>query len=141
MKTSDDFAEILGQIIDSEAAFAPRSTSLNTLKISYSAGWESALDPFGLSEIIGKTAVFPKAKKKYVSTFVRPPHAFNAEQKQAFEELRQWAPELKTNFSKAELRSQYRKSLLKTHPDHGGSSENFWSVKKSYELLKSLVTN
>ncbi len=141
MKTSDDFASILEQIIDSGPAFSAPSKGSNSVKTSYSAGWESALDPFGLSELIGKTSVFPKAKKKYVSTFVRPAHAFNAEQKQAFEQLQSWATDLKSNFSKAELRSQYRKAVLKTHPDQGGSSENFWAAKKSYELLKSLVTN
>ena len=141
MKTSDDFAEILGQIIDSDPTFQSSATGKNSLKATYSAGWESALDPFGLSEIIGKTAVFTKAKKKYISTYVRAAHVFNTEQKQALEQLQTWVPDLKNNFSKAELRSQYRKALLKTHPDQGGSSENFWAAKKSYELLKSLVTN
>ena len=139
MKTTERFAEILDQMMESNHESVEENFHSSDSKNRFSAGWETSLDPFGLSEIIGKTSVFKRPVPKYVSTFVRPAHLFNVEQKQAFEELSKWAPDLKNNFNWKELRSHYRKALLKTHPDQGGSSENFWAAKKSYDLLKLLV--
>lgn len=139
MKSSNDFAGILSQLLDSGMKPLSIERSYPRGGFTYNAGWESSLEPFALAELLGKTSIFKTSAKKYKPSFVRPSHDFNAEQKQAFAALIRWAPALKDNFTKTELRSGYRQALLKTHPDQGGLNENFWAVKKSYEILRSFV--
>jgi hypothetical protein len=43
---------------------------------------------------------------------------------------------LSTSFSDAELKSAYKKSALKNHPDRGGSEEMMKKVNDAYETLK-----
>ena len=132
MKTERNFYEILEEISDS-ALQTPLSPST-------SAGWESALDPWGLSQIIGTIPVYKTGYKKYKSVpQPRKPHSMNIQQILAFENLSLWAPTLTNVFNSNELKSCYRTALLKTHPDQGGNAESFLSVKKSYEILRSLV--
>ncbi len=141
MKSALNFAEILSQISDSDDSDLSSFSNFKKSETDFSSGWESSLEPFGLSDLLAKTAVYKKSTARYKNTFVRPSHPLNAEQKQAFETLSQWAPQLKNNFTAVELRSSYRAALLKTHPDHGGTSEIFWAAKKSYEMLRSFVTS
>ncbi len=132
MKTERNFFEILEEISDS-ALQIPISPSA-------SAGWESALDPWGLSQIIGTIPVYKTGYKKYKSVpLPRKPHLMTPEQQLAFENLSLWAPVLTNDFNRIELKSCYRAALLKTHPDQGGNAESFLAVKKSYEILKSFV--
>lgn len=139
MKTERNFFEILEEISD---------TSAKNLCSEYiSAGWESALEPLSLSQIIGTIPIYKTGYKKYSSVKkvisptkqMRKPHDMNADQHLAFENLSMWAPTLTNDFNRIELKSCYRAALLKTHPDQGGCSESFLLIKKSYEILKSLV--
>lgn len=141
MKTDSNFAEILEEMSENQGVNSGTVNAAKSSSFNFSAGWESSLEPYGLSDLIGKTSIFKAQVRKYKSTFKRPTHLFNDEQKQAFEHLCAWAPKLQDNFSAIELRTNYRTALLKTHPDHGGTSEIFWATRKSYELLKSLVTS
>lgn len=43
-------------------------------------------------------------------------------------------------FDEDQLKSVYRKRAISSHPDQGGSSEQFRLVKEAYELLKILAT-
>jgi hypothetical protein len=43
--------------------------------------------------------------------------------------------ELKEGFDQATLKSNYRKMVMKHHPDKGGTVTNFQYVQKSYEYL------
>ncbi len=138
-KSQNNFAEILENLINPHTT--EHSEHFNTaLPNDYSAGWESAIDPLGLAQIIGFTPVFKTGYKKYVNP-VRPriPHVMTLEQKLAFENLSIWSKTLSRAFASFELKSSYRQALLKTHPDQGGSTESFLQVKKSYEILSSLV--
>ncbi len=141
MKSESNFAETLEEITKNQSVNSDAMNAAKASSFNFSAGWESQLDPFGMSDLIGRTAVFKSQVSKYKSTFKRPVHLFNDEQKQAFEYLCKWSPKLQDNFSVIELRTNYRMALLKTHPDHGGTSEIFWATRKSYALLKSLVTS
>lgn len=140
MKSDIGFAEILEKLNQSEDAistFADHSAKIT-------AGWESSLDPQGLAQIIGFVPVFKTGHKKYKPAAppvpcVRIPHIMNLAQTLAFENLSLLAPQLSAGFTRIELKSSYRIALLKTHPDQGGSSESFFQVKKSYEILCSLV--
>jgi hypothetical protein len=140
MKSTTAFSDIL-ELFDDETVVDVTSSSTTT---SINAGWETVLDPAHLAQLMGHTSVFTtQAKaspyKKFKTTYQRPAHIMTDEQSNAFTTLSQWAPALRNNFSLKDLKSNYRLALLKTHPDQGGSSENFWSVKKSYEVLCSLV--
>ena len=131
MKLDRSFAEILeGYTLETHANPQP-------------VDWESSLDPHGLSLIIGKIAVFKTGHKKYFAVkkdaIQAKSHLFTPGQKLAFENLAKWSPSLMDNFNRLDLKSSYRAALLKTHPDQGGSSETFIEVKKSYEILRSLV--
>lgn len=52
---------------------------------------------------------------------------------QARKELR-----LSKTYSEKELKSAYRKRSIETHPDKGGSTEEFLKVSEAYELLSSM---
>lgn len=143
MKTGYDFADILEYFEEENEAAEATSGVNSSSTTSINAGWETVLDPAGLAYLMGQTSVYTSVTstpyKKYKSNYQRPSHVFTDEQSAAFVTISQWAPELKNNFNFKQLKSSYRLALLKTHPDQGGSSENFWAVKKSYEVLCSLV--
>ncbi|OFZ30233.1 MAG: hypothetical protein A2622_10355 [Bdellovibrionales bacterium RIFCSPHIGHO2_01_FULL_40_29] len=130
MKSERGFSEILESFTETFESYPGSST--------YSE-WETALDPLGLAQMIGQIPVYKSGYKKYVTSFKRTPHSFTPEQSEAFESLSKWSSTLTNSFNKIELKSAYRQALLKTHPDHGGSSESFLLTKKSYEILRSLV--
>lgn len=110
----------------------------------YTAGWESTLDPAGLSQLIG---VLTPIKRTHSSSIYRYPrtlrasHQLNAEEKMAYDLLNSYqSTSLHPGFYGKELKSAYRQALLKTHPDQGGTAETFQQVKKSYEILVRFVT-
>ena len=59
MKTERNFFEILEEISD--------ISSESTRTDDMSAGWESALEPLGLSQIIGTIPIYKTGYKKYTS--------------------------------------------------------------------------
>ncbi|MFZ3230265.1 MAG: hypothetical protein WA160_08675 [Pseudobdellovibrio sp.] len=132
------FSEILEFYVDETVTSNDPFLNQTLTSDSINSGWQTILDPAGLAFLIGQTPIYT-IPKKYKSTYQRPAHVFSDEQAVAFMELCQWASTLKNNFNLKELKSNYRQALLKTHPDQGGSCESFWSVKKSYEVLSSLV--
>ena len=69
----------------------------------------------------------------------RASHNLNSEQLTAYDFLKQFAAQLPDNFDLTQLKTAYRRSALKAHPDHGGTSETFQNVKKSYQILTALV--
>ncbi len=110
---------------------------------NFTSGWESLLEPAGLSQLIGNLTPI-KFNKPYIYRYgrsLRKVHLLNDEQLLAFDTLNgyQSAP-LHAGFYAAELKSAYRAALLKTHPDQGGTAESFQQVRKSYEILLSFVT-
>ncbi len=125
--------------------------------IDFSAGWESHQDAWGMAQIIGHVhLVKPLVTKAYAKTIVqkkypfksqpkpvvvRPSHLLNADQLTALSMLATYSPQIKDNFNLHELKSAYRLSVLKTHPDQGGNGETFQEVKKSYQILMALVKN
>ncbi len=44
---------------------------------------------------------------------------------------------LKRSSSEEELKKAYRKKILKTHPDKGGSNEAFRKIQEAWECIKS----
>ena len=110
---------------------------------NFNSGWESLLEPAGLSQLIGNLMPI-KFTRPYLYRYKptsRHLHLLNEEQTLAFENLNlyQTVP-LHPGFYERELKSAYRAALLKTHPDQGGSAETFQQVRKSYEILASFVT-
>lgn len=113
--------------------------------------YEGHLEAYGLGKIhsllsqeapnapIAKSVqqAYPICKK----AVLRPAHRFTELQNLAFSTLQRYSQSLKNNFNLQELKSAYRLSVLQTHPDQGGSSESFQAVRKSYQILLSLVKN
>ena len=117
-------------------------TSDNSASEKITAGWESLLEPSHLAFLMGRIAKAPSAQKATAKAYParpRPAHLLNTEQLSAYETLRIHAPILNDNFNLRELRSAYRLSVLKTHPDQGGTAESFQAVKKSYQILLAFV--
>ncbi|MBC7467189.1 MAG: hypothetical protein H7256_14460 [Bdellovibrio sp.] len=153
MKAVNDFAQILEFFEDENVPVDMTSTPSHSMAASINAGWETVLDPAGLAYLMGQTSIYTNKSTNPYNKFkrstnrpaqtqpvpARATHTFNDEQALAFADITQWAPQLPINFNHKELKTSYRLALLKTHPDQGGSSENFWSVKKSYEVLCSLA--
>jgi phosphoglucomutase len=69
----------------------------------------------------------------------RPPHSMSDEQLKAYSLIKQFVAQLPDNFDLTQLKTAYRRSVLQAHPDHGGTSETFQNVKKSYQILTALV--
>lgn len=127
---------------------------------SYLAEWESALEPAWMAQLmslpraetISSTQLHNRnAQKKYaqhmpqrsqspLSPAPRKEHALNEIAIEAYLYLLKYtSTPLSKGFSMRELKRGYRQALLKTHPDHGGSSEIFQKTKKSYEILIEFV--
>ena len=125
------FSDVFGQYLEQD-----NFENLNS-------GWESLLEPAGLSQLIGILMPIKFTQPylyRYKST-PRLPHLLNEEQTLAFENLNLYQTiSLHPGFYERELKSAYRAALLKTHPDQGGSAETFQQVRKSYEILASFVT-
>lgn len=108
----------------------------------FTSGWETSLDPAGLSQLMGTLA-----PQYYSRTHIyryprapRPMRLFNEAEQSAFENLNAYLKTpLVSGFYSSELKSAYRHALLKTHPDQGGTAESFQQVRKSYEILVHFV--
>lgn len=109
---------------------------------SLNAGWETSLEPAGLSQLIG-TLTPLRYSRTHIYRYPRAPRPsrlFNTEEQSAFESLNALLEiPLVSGFYRAELKSAYRQALLKTHPDQGGTAESFQQVRKSYEILVRFV--
>jgi hypothetical protein len=139
MLNQRSFSDILEDLILQEPTGCSNQTS----------GYESHLEPHGLGWLMSEInlphynrVIVKKAYPiKVKPAAVRPPHILNASETIAFECIKQQAPQLQDNFNRHQLKSAYRLSVLKTHPDQGGNSEIFQDVKKSYQILLALVKN
>lgn len=112
--------------------------------------WESHLDPRGISQIMAELSgisAFPQTRTsaglkafrvRPQSARPRPPHSLSALQQDAFTLLKSYTLQLDAGFNLRELKSAYRAALLQTHPDQGGSSESFFQVQQSYQILLAL---
>lgn len=142
MLNQRSFSHILNGMQDAE------SFSDTLVGCDFSAGWESHLDPFGMSQIMSEINLAPSYKVNIQKVYpkpkvavIRPSHLLNELQTTAINVLKSYCPHIKDNFNLHELKSAYRHSALKTHPDQGGCSETFQEVKKSYQILLALVKN
>lgn len=154
MLNQRSFSEIL---TDLESTEISRGHDETQSSVDFSAGWESHLDAFGLSQLMAEIQIEPLYNKVRVQRAyplrqsrlttppkpapVRPSHQLNEIQRAALQVLMGHCCRLGDNFNLHELKSAYRISALKTHPDQGGSSETFQEVKKSYQILLPLVKN
>lgn len=68
----------------------------------------------------------------------RPAHTLTAEQSQSLHFFQCHNSDLADNFTKADLKSAFRKLALKLHPDQGGRSDQFLSLKLAFENLSTV---
>lgn len=140
MSSTRSFAEILDGI-DHEISLKTNNSfdakPLNTETTSI----------YGFSQILGTT---PTYRFSFKSAYLRKatpqnpkrqPHLLNDLQKAALNHFHDLGIEVQIWFNFKELKTAYRQALLKSHPDHGGSSEKFHETRKNYEILSALVTN
>lgn len=131
MPNPRSFFEILEEIHD------------QSLSHSLSSGWESLIEPAGLSQLMG-TLSRKYHSRTHIYRYPKAPrlsHQLNAEEQIAFQIINAYLPTpLHSGFYGTELKSAYRQALLKTHPDQGGTAESFQQVRKSYEILVRFVT-
>ena len=141
-----NFHEILEENLQQNGLRSDHFSSEKTNSL-YNAGWESLLEPAWMSQLLSlnsRYSVKPSPHRSYprrpMPTAHRPDHALTPDQKAAYDYFLQFSRGiLRLNFNLSELKSAYRKALLHTHPDQGGSAENFQTTKKSYEILTELV--
>lgn len=138
MLNTETFSEILEGLIEEKP-------SENLL-----GHYESVQDAFDFTSILVNTPRYQSPRKpqgtkayhiKIKVLAARQAHALTPEQAQAFETLKKWCVLFNENFSRLDLKRAYRLAVLKAHPDHGGSSESFQEVRKSYQILEALVKN
>lgn len=144
MLNTRSFSDILIDQILEDYDLKQNTVASNTLN----SGWESTLDPHGMAQILAQTEThsFARANRHNPYKFktqrplsARLSHNMTDEQQMAYLSLKQFVPQLSDNFNFTELKTAYRRSALKAHPDHGGTSETFQNVKKSYQILTALV--
>lgn len=102
-----------------------------------------ASEPAHLSYLIGQIerTEIQLARFKYPHTpRLRPPHKLDAEQVLAFEFFKRIVTELSPSFTIIELRRAFRKAALRLHPDHGGNTQEFISLKMHYQVLLGFFT-
>lgn len=100
-------------------------------------------DPTCLSQILGRTQSFKSRvlKNPYPrpAPKPRPAHRLDEEQQQALCFLRKLGARLESNFAKSELKSVYRQTMKRIHPDiPGGSEDLFKEAFKSFKALERL---
>lgn len=133
------FLEILSEVHSGNQT----STTENTATQKINAGWETLIEPSNLAFLMGRISPVRhvvKASRTAYPRKPRPSHILGEVETFAFENLRSNSPLLNDNFNLHELRSAYRRAVLKTHPDQGGTAESFQAVKKSYQILLAFVT-
>lgn len=141
-----NFHEILEENLQQNGSRSDHFSSEKPASL-YNAGWESLLDPAWMSQLLSLNSRYlakPTPHRSYprrpTPTVHRPDHVLTPDQKVAYDYFLQFSDKtLRLNFNLSELKSAYRKALLHTHPDQGGSAENFQITKKSYEILTELV--
>lgn len=80
-----------------------------------------------------------KAQEK-ITRIPGPAHNLNPEQKTSYNFFNLYDLNLLPDFTKHELKRAYRLLALKLHPDKGGRTEEFLSLKMHYECLSNLFT-
>lgn len=113
----------------------------SSTQTNYSSVMDSA--PSHLAYLMGQIdrKEFQTNRGQYPRSQVRPQrkaHNFTAAQKQAFEYLKCWVHGLCDGFTESELRKAFRQTALRTHPDHGGTAQQFMELKECYETLQSI---
>lgn len=136
MGQTGTFAEILEFFIDENS---PTSLGSNPFINSHST--ESLI--YGFSQILGTTPTYSfQQSRGYPRRPIpsKPAHLFTDQQLDSYNYFLNLGHALNKWFNLRDLKSIYRKELLKSHPDHGGSSEKFQEVRKHYQILLALVT-
>lgn len=64
----------------------------------------------------------------------RVPHKLNSLQAEAYARMNAWEP-LSPAFSARELKATFRRLVKRMHPDHGGNSDDFRSLRSAYREL------
>jgi hypothetical protein len=70
----------------------------------------------------------------------RPTHVLSQQQSLAFKLIKYFASEIKDNFNLKELKQAFRVAALATHPDQGGSPEDFIKIQKAYQELNTVFS-
>ena len=101
----------------------------------------------GFSWLLGTTelAAGPSAETRARSAYgvkkrtppPRPAHALSPDQRIAYDRIAALTG-LPDNFSKAELKKAWRTAALRTHPDQGGTAEQFRLALEAYKLLSEM---
>lgn len=139
MQNSTSFAAILQKITTEKEVFSNENSNSQFIYVN-----EESIR--GFSQILGTT---PTYRFNFKSTYPQGPqktktsaaHEMSDTQKASFNFFILLGLRLTASFNAKEIKSIYRQALLKTHPDHGGSSEKFQDTRKHYEILYALVTN
>lgn len=138
MSESSTFAEILNELLTDTESPPPSSTEqINNFKPDFASDFMSEVFLFKTTSLakykVNRTTL------KSPESITSPKHSFTQEQSKAFFDLNNIVPGLTESFSHSQLKAHYRKAALLTHPDRGGSNESFQAVKKSIEILSTLV--
>lgn len=102
-------------------------------------------DPSHLAYLIGQISrhEFNSPRGHYPRPAVRPQrkaHSFSPSQKEAFDFLKNWIMDLSEGFTASELKKAFRQAAMILHPDHGGDSQQFMTLKEHYNCLRPLVS-
>jgi hypothetical protein len=133
--------ELISEMQDSGFQSAAHSVSSPTVETSYAhMGWLLGQIPISKSTDTLKGSLKSFEKTPYIrckkAPPIRPAHILTVIQRQAFDFLKRYSNELAENFGGNDLRKAYRKALLLSHPDQGGSNQAFWEVQQAYQTLK-----
>jgi hypothetical protein len=96
-------------------------------------------DPAHLAFLIGRIARLQSAhpaKSPYKpSISPRKTHELTLSQQEAFAFFTKHQPDLSDAFTRNEIKSAFRKIAFVTHPDQGGTAEEFMQLREHYKTL------
>lgn len=137
MGTTASFKEILRDKMEqnsSETSFF-QSTTLDAdpLHMAFLLGKINRLH--GQPPLTKSQKAYPRPQPK-----ARTPHSMNESQAQSFVFFKELIQDIPEGFTLAELKKAFRSAAKLLHPDHGGSSEQFFLLKGHYQNLAKILS-
>lgn len=155
-ETHISFDEIFEKTLFSEEKL--RTEDLFKTSSEQPLEWSSDLEPQHLSYLLGhlevhRTTTFKDSQNPYLKykkviqkpnlkTNLKPDHALSLKELVALEFINLHLAKdlyLPKNFTLTQLKHAYKKAALRTHPDCGGSHNDFLKLKSSSELLMAFL--